>query len=380
MKRLTAAVAIPALVSTVISTVITTVITTNVAHAGPSVGDLVRVRGVRSNQLVGLGLVVGLRGTGDTSPATREAVRRLSAACGFDAACGSGATEGGKEGTNAALVVVTAEFPPFAAEGARIDVTVSATADAGDISGGTLVATPLRAGKASEVYVRAQGPVSAGDPARPATVGIVRGGGIVERAAPPVVLEEFSSRLDEGRITLDLKEASAEAAMAVSKALEHPGGELRDAFRARAVTPGEVEVTLAAGMRGEAVGLLAHILAFPVDLAPRPRIVVNERLGTVAASGRIMIAPAAVSAGGLLVTVGGERSAALAATERETEVPGAALGADDASHSLVSLTEGVTLEELVRELRGIRATSQDVIEVLRGLVKVGALRAEIVVE
>ncbi|MHC5057481.1 MAG: flagellar basal body P-ring protein FlgI, partial [Planctomycetota bacterium] len=357
MKRLTAAVAISALVSTVLSTA--------VAHAGPSVGDLVRVRGVRSNQLVGLGLVVGLRGTGDRSPATAEAVRRLSAACGFEHACGVDAAERGRDAAdaasagNAALVVVTAEFPPFAAEGARIDVTVSATADAASVSGGTLVATPLRAGKGSEVYVRAQGPVSAGDPARPATVGIVFGGGIVERAAPPVVLEDFSSRLDMGRITLDLKEASAEAAMAITKALSRPGGELGDTFRARAVTPGEVEVTLAAGMRGEAVGLLAHILALPVDLAPRPRIVVNERLGTVAASGRIMIAPAAVDAGGPIVTIGGAREDR-SGDDADAGAADYRLAAEATPRPLVSLGEGVTLEELVRELRGVRATPQDV--------------------
>ena len=378
MKRLRSAMAITA------AAVVLTFFSATIAHtasaagaaapASPTVGDLVRVRGIRSNQLVGLGLVVGLRETGDPSLATAEAVRRLEAACGFEASCAAGAAGGDAPAaklSNAALVIVTAEFPAFAAEGARVDVTVSAAGDAASVSGGTLVATPLRAGRAPEVYVRAQGPVSAGDPARPATVGIVYGGGIVERAAPPVALAGFNSRMAEGRITLDLKEASAEGARAVARAVNRPYGAFADAVRARAVTPGEVEVAVAPELREDAIALLADILALPVDLAPPARIVVNERLGTVAASGRIMIAPAAVATGGLIVTIGDAPAA-------EVTDAGAGFGA---SHpALVSLGGGVTLEELVRELRGIRATPQDIIALLRGLVRVGALRAEIVVE
>jgi flagellar P-ring protein precursor FlgI len=376
MKRLRSATAITA--AAVVLTFFATTIAYSASAAGaaapasPTVGDLVRVRGIRSNQLVGLGLVVGLRETGDPSAATAEAVRRLEAACGFEAVCESGDAPAARL-SNAALVVVTAEFPAFAAEGARVDVTVSAAGDAASVSGGTLVATPLRAGRGGEVYVRAQGAVSSGDPARPATVGIVYGGGIVERAAPPVALEAFRARMAEGRITLDLKGASAEAARAVARAVNRPYGAFADAIRARAVTPGEVEVAVAPELREDAIGLLADVLALPVDLAPPARIVVNERLGTVAASGRIMIGPASVATGALLVTIGDAPGAA-------ADAPNADAGFADRSRPLVSLEEGVTLEELVRELRGIRTTSQDIIGLLRGLVRVGALRAEIIVE
>lgn len=348
------------------------------ARAGTTtVGDLVRVRGVRSNHLVGLGLVVGLGGTGDKSPATREAIRRFSAVCGFSA----GLDVEDFTPANAALVAVTADLPPFLHVGQRIDVTVSACGDAEDLAGGTLVTTPLWAGSSGgargETYVRAQGPVSPGGGeagakgAKAATVGRVRLGGIVERERAPVVEGGFTKALEAGRITLNLRKPSPQAAAAIAESIARALSKGTLLAEVRAASPGEVEIELGPEARRTPMRFLAEVLETRVEFDEPAVIVVNHRLGTVAAPGRIEIAPAAVSTGSLFVTIGGEKPGVLQPAG-ETCPRG--------ERSLVSATEGVELQELVRELQRIQVSARDLIAVLDGLVKIGALRAEIVVE
>ena len=337
------------------------------ASAATTAADLVRVRGLRSNHLVGLGLVVGLPGTGDASPATREAVRRFAASCGFSAEAGD------FDSGNSALVAVTADLPPFLHVGQRIDVTVSACGDAKGLDGGTLVTTPLWAGSPKKTYVRAQGSVSAGGRRdaegrrdRGATVGRVRLGGIVEHEAPPVVVEQFTKGLAAGRITLDIRRPSPRAAAAVADSLAQafPTGMLL--AEVTALSPGEVAIAIGGSAREAPMRFLAEVLETQVEYEEPPTIVVNERLGTVAAPGRIEIAPAVVSTGELFVTIG--------------RTPAGAPGGTPRGHPLVSVSEGTELQEFVRELQRIKVSSRDLIAVLDGLVKIGALRAEIVVE
>lgn len=330
------------------------------ASGAARVGDLVRIRGVRESHLVGLGLVVGLRGTGDRSPATREAVRRFAASCGLET------PDGALDAPNSALATLTAELPAFAREGSRIDVTVSACGDASSLAGGVLLSAPLWAGRPEQAYVRAQGPVSTGDASLPATVGRIPRGGIVEREPPPVLMEEFTAGLARGLVRLDLKRASPQAASAVAAAVSRACGRSGAVARARAVSPGEVELELGERVRQDAVAILADVLELEVDYEPIPQVVVNERELTVAASGSVELAPAAVSSGSLSVTIG--RRASLTQ------------GAPAAGKPLVALEEGVPLEELVRELQRIQVSPRDLIAILKGLVEVGALRAEIVVQ
>jgi flagellar P-ring protein precursor FlgI len=329
--------------------------------ASTTVGDLVRVRGIRDNHLVGLGLVVGLNGTGDTSSATREAVRRFGATCGFDA---------GEMGSpNAALVVLTAEISPFLHEGARVDVSASAQGDATSLSGGTLISTPLWAGSPDNVYLRAQGTISNCQSAQRGAVGTVRGGGIVERQVPPEVLEDFTASFNEGRIVLDLARPSLRAAAAVAEGIALIYGKSGSTVSAKATSPGEVVLAFGPIARENAVRFLADVLATPVEFVPPARIVINERTGTIAASGYIEVAPAAVTTGALSVTVGAR------------PIPDSAADASaTGARPLVAMSEGMSIQRLVQELNRIKVSTKDLIAVLNGLVEVGAVRAEIVVE
>jgi len=336
------------------------------ARGATVVGDLARVRGVRENHLVGLGLVVGLNGTGDSTAATRAAVRRFAASCGF--VCDA------SDAPNAALVVVTAELPPFLHPGARIDVSVSTQGDAMSLAGGTLISTPLWAGRPENVFVRAQGRVTGCERAERAAVGLVRGGGIVEKEVPPELMRSFADGFADGRVTLDLGRPSAGAASAIADAVRRAFATVGGMVAARAVSPGEVEVTFKGGAKSDAVHSLADVLSLPVAYEPPARIVINERTGTVAASGRIDIAPAAVTTGSLSVTVGGPPRVAEASPAPEGD------DAREAGRPLVALDEGMTVQELVRELNRIHVAPHDVVSVLQGLVEVGALRAEVIVE
>lgn len=330
------------------------------------VGDLVTIRGIKPNHLVGLGLVVGLRGTGDGSAATRRAVAR------FIEASGLSFRDEEIAASNSALVVLTAELPPFSRPGKRIDVTVSAPGAAASLKGGTLITTPLWAGSPRDVYARAQGPVvcAGGDPAP--VVGKVVRGGIVERSLPPCMLEVFERNLACGRVTLDLARPSARLAATVAEAVGAAFGGPRLGGRgpeermvsARAVSPGEVDVVLSEAARSDPVGILAEILDVPVEVRLPARIVINSRTGAVAASGDIEVAPASVSVGTIFITID-ERAGA----------PGEA-GAANA----VSLTKGAKLQTLIRKLSGIQVAPSDLAEILTALVAAGALQAELVVE
>ena len=294
------------------------------ASGAMTVGDLARLRGAEPLHLVGLGVVVGLHGTGDRT----DAARRLSAACGVTLPAAEFAPG------NSALVTVTAELPPFARRGGRIDVTVSATAGAEDLSGGTLVTTPLWAGSESDVYARAQGTVVAHGAA-----GRVWGGGLVVRDAPRAAPDH------DPTLFLELRSPSVQAASAVAEAVREAFGGSDLVKSVRAVSAGEVAVVPGRVGRADPVGLAAALLDTRVVFDPPARIVVDGRSGAVAAPGDLRVGAASVSAGGVSLSV-----------------------------------EGAPLRELLSALGRVKVPAGDVLTLLQGLVKVGALRAEIVVE
>lgn len=313
--------------------------------------DVVTVKGERSQQLIGYGLVVGLKGTGDKSRLTLMALQRFFERAGMTVDAQN------LNLRNVALVLVTAELPPFAEEGMRVDVNVSAVGDATSLKGGRLVATPLHGPDPATVYARAQGSITFHGASEPAhtTSGIVRGGGIVER---PFV----NALVEGGHIQLLLKKRSsalaAEIADTINLGLRLPAGK----GMARAISPAQVEVQVPAEYAQEPVQLLSQILRYPVDVDLPARIVVNEDAGAVSINDTVRVAPAAVAVGDIFLVIGAP------VTQPET---GARLAA---------LSEGADLQSLVAALQRIRVTPRDLISVIEQLVAVGALHAELVVE
>lgn len=319
------------------------------------VRDVATVKGVRSQQLIGYGLVVGLKGTGDKSRVTLKALKRF-----FDRA---GMTVDAQDlnSRNVALVLCTAELPPFAEEGMRLDVTVSAVGDATSLKGGRLIAAPLHGPDPAKVYARGQGSVSFLGVQEPnhTTSGVVRqgknSGAIVERPFTNVFIEN-------DRVQLILREQSSALASEVAETI-NLGQRLPVGRRiARPVNPGLVEVALPEEYAARPVEFLSEILRYPVDVDLPARILVNEEAGTVSMNDTIRVAPAAVAVGDIFLVIGG--------TQPQQPQPG----------RLLPLEEGADLQQLVTAFERMRFSTRDIIAVIEQLVAVGALQAELIVE
>ncbi|MBN1808746.1 MAG: flagellar basal body P-ring protein FlgI [Planctomycetes bacterium] len=316
--------------------------------------DVVIVRGVRSQQVIGYGLVVGLKGTGDKSKATQDALNRFFVRAGMTMKAGD------TNPRNVALVLVTAEIPPFAQEGQRIDVTVNAVNDATSIAGGRLVVTPLHGPDPSIVFARAQGTISFMGRQEPVhtTSGIVRDGAIIERT----MHSSFVSA--SGVVELGLKQASSALAHEIAQTINlglraGPGEEA-----AVTVSPGLVRVAIPASFSGSPVDFLSEILRYPVDVDLPARVVINEDTGAVAVNDTVRVGSAAVAVGNIFIVVG---------------TPGNGTS-DLPAPDVVPVQEGTSLQELVQALQQLRITPRDLIAVIEQLVSVGALSAEIVME
>ncbi|HJK98828.1 MAG TPA: flagellar basal body P-ring protein FlgI [Polyangiaceae bacterium LLY-WYZ-14_1] len=338
--------------------------------------DLCDVRGVRTNQVIGYGLVVGLNGTGDigqarfTLQSTAAMLRRL------------GATIDPRmiQTRNAAAVMVTADLPPFANPGTRIDVVVSSLGNARSLQGGTLLQTPLY-GADRRVYAVAQGPLVVGGflfqgrtgsrvGQNFTTTARVPSGGIVERrvAAP---------ELDGETLVLTLKDPSFVNA---SRIVEAIGGELGEGT-ASAPDPGTVVVRVPADYADNQVGLLARVQVLEVEADAPARVVIDERTGTVALGANVRIGEAAVAQGGLTVEIG-ERFGvsqpnALARGGQTAVVPESDVQATQEDGPLRLVPETATLSDVVAALNAIGARPRDLMAIFQALRAAGALRAEV---
>jgi flagellar P-ring protein FlgI len=344
---------------------------------GIRIKDLVEVDGVRGNDLVGYGLVVGLNGTGDgirNSPFTEEIMANFLERLGVNVA--------GEEyrPKNVAAVFVTATLPPFGRAGSRIDVTVSAIGDAKSLLGGTLVMTPLN-GADGEIYAVAQGTIIAGgisaegDAGRVVqgvpTAGTIPSGGRIERE----VAFDFSSVTT---LRLALKSADFTTAALIE-------GAINADFGTRVATmldPGTVALDLdAAGMRSaaHALGRIENILVAPQT---RARVVVDQRSGTIVMGADVRISRVAVAQGNLTLRV--EENPMVVQpnpfAEGETVVvprTDAAIATDGTG--LAEVTGGTSLSEVVAGLNALGVPPHDMIDILKSIHAAGALHAEFIV-
>jgi flagellar P-ring protein FlgI len=334
--------------------------------------DITTVEGIRDNQLVGYGIVVGLNGTGD-SQQTGFSTQTLAATL---LRMGVSVPASAIRVQNLAAVFVSATLPPFARPGAKVDITTSSAGDAKSLEGGVLLMTPLY-GADGKIYAQAQGPLVVGGysvstngntrQVNHPTTARVPLGAMVERGVF-VRLEGIS------HVTLMLNEADFKSAGAMAQGIDKELG--RSA--ARVIDSRTVEVRVAPGE--DVPELLSRVEAIEVPFYPRAKVVVNERTGTVVIGGSVVLQPVSILHGGLAVNIVTEfkvsQPNAFSSGTTQT-VPQSHVEAHDKPVSRIELKVGATVDDLVRSLQTIGASARDVISILQAMKSAGALEAEL---
>jgi flagellar P-ring protein FlgI len=346
------------------------------AGATSRVKDIADFEGVRSNMLVGYGLVVGLNGTGDSlrnSMFTQESLVAMLERLGVS-------TRGNALNTkNVAAVMVTATLPPFARQGSRIDVSVSALGDSKSLQGGMLLVTPLL-GADGEAYAVAQGALSVGGfqakgDAETVTKGVptaarIPAGAIIER--------EVGFALDDmTQVRLALRNPDFTTAERIATAINERLG----TSTARAVDPATVALPVPPAYGGRLAQLLGEIEQLPVEPDTAARIVIDESSGIIVMGANVQISRVAVAQGNLTVRVTETPQVSQPnplADGRTVEVPRTNIEVNDQSgNRMVALEPGVTLKDLVDGLNALGVGPRDLIGILQAIKAAGALQAKI---
>ena len=338
--------------------------------------DLASVEGVRTNQLLGYGIVVGLNGTGDTlnnTPFTKQSLQAMLERLGVN-------TRGANMRTaNVAAVMVTASLPPFATQGTRVDVTVSAMGDSKSLQGGTLLVTPLL-GADGEVYAVSQGPVAIsgfsaeGDASKITrgvpTVGRIANGGVVEREID-FALNKLST------LRLSLRNPDLTTARRMAAAInEFVGGD-----SAEPTDPSTVVLQIPARFKGNMIKLLTDIEQLRIEPDQLARIVIDERSGIIVMGKDVRVSTVAVAQGNLTVTISEQPQVSQPnefARGRTVVTPQTSVKVDTGGGNKLALVkESVTLAELVDGLNALGIGPRDLISILQAIKSAGALQAEI---
>ena len=345
-------------------------------RAATRLKDLVALEGMRDNQLIGYGLVVGLNGTGDR----KQTILSAQSLANMLERMGVSIPPQAITVKNTAAVMVTATLPPFAQPGSHIDATAAAIGDAQNLQGGLMLLTGLR-GADGQVYAVVQGPVVTGgfvagnggnnQTVNHPTVGRVPGGAIVERTAPSVT--------PNGRVRLQLRDAdfttSARIAEAVNRKFSANGAPV-----AHAENSALVSVSIPPDYAARSIEFLSELEKVPVDADRPSRVVINERTGTIVMGGDVHISPVAIMHGNLTIeiqtTFAVSQPAALGTGTSEI-VPQVGVGSKEEKARNLILKQGATCEELVRALSSIGSTPRDIISILQNLRAAGALEAEL---
>ena len=346
------------------------------AGAASRVKDIADFEGVRSNMLVGYGLVVGLNGTGDSlrnSMFTQESLVAMLERLGVS-------TRGNALNTkNVAAVMVTATLPPFARQGSRIDVSVSALGDSKSLLGGTLLVTPLL-GADGEAYAVAQGALSVGGfqakgDAETVTKGVPTGARI---PAGAIIEREVDFALDDmTQVRLALRNPDFTTAERIATAINDRLG----TATARAVDSATVALPVPPAYGGRLAQLLGEIEQLPVEPDTAARIVIDESSGIIVMGANVQISRVAVAQGNLTVRVTETPQVSQPnplADGRTVEVPRTSIEVNDQSgNRMVALEPGVTLKDLVDGLNALGVGPRDLIGILQAIKAAGALQAEI---
>jgi flagellar P-ring protein precursor FlgI len=347
------------------------------AGATSRIKDIADFEGVRENQLVGYGLVVGLNGTGDTlnnAPFTRQSLRAMLERLGVNTPSAELRT------ANVAAVMVTANLPAFATQGTRIDITVSALGDADSLQGGTLLVTPLL-GADGEVYAIGQGPVAiAGFEAQGAAASITRGVPTTGRIANGALVERevHFDLASMSTIRLALRNPDLTTARRMALAINALLGE----ELAVSTDPGTVQLSLPEHYNTSMVELLTDIEQLLIEPDQSARIVVDESSGIIVLGRDVRVSTVAIAQGNLTVTITEEPQVSQAlpfAENGETVVvPRTAIDVVEGEETQLGIVEQtVTLRELVDGLNALGIGPRDLIAILHAIKAAGALQADI---
>jgi flagellar P-ring protein precursor FlgI len=335
--------------------------------------DISSIEGIRDNQLVGYGIVVGLQGTGDSQQTTFP-IQTLAATL---LRMGVSVPASSIRVQNLAAVFVSATLPPFARSGTKLDITVSSAGDARSLEGGLLLMTPLY-GADGNIYAQAQGSLVVGG------YSVTANGNVKQFNHPNTARVPLGAMVERGvdlelgdkeRFSLMLNDADFRSAEAMALAINHTLG--RPA--AKALDSRRVELSVGNGE--EIPALLAQVESIEVPVFPRAKVIVNERTGTVVIGGTVVLQPVSILHGGLAVNVVSEfqvsqpnefSSGGTTQVVRQTRID-----AQDKPVNRIELRQGATVDDLVRSLQTIGASARDVISILQAMKSAGALEAEI---
>lgn len=345
------------------------------AVATSRIKDIANVEGVRQNQLIGYGLVVGLNNTGDTlnnSPFTRQSLQAMLERLGVNIR-GSTLRTG-----NVAAVMVTANLPAFATQGSRIDVTVSALGDSKSLNGGTLLVTPLLAADGN-VYAVAQGSLAiAGFQAEGDAAKITRGVPTVGRIANGAIIErevEFAlNRLHQVRLAL--RNADLTTAKRIAAAInDYIGGPI-----AEPLDSSTVQIAVPKQFHGNVVALLTEIEQLQIEPDLPAKIVIDERSGIIVMGRDVRVSMVAVAQGNLTVTISETPQVSQPqpfSRGQTTVVPRTRIGVQEDGKKLAVVREGVSLQQLIDGLNALGVGPRDLIAILQAIKASGAIQADI---
>ena len=345
-------------------------------HAASRIKDIVDFEGIRDNQLIGYGLVVGLHGTGDSlgsAPFTKQSLQSMLERMGVNI---TGANLNTK---NVAAVMVTANLPPFSVQGSRIDVTISALGDAKSLQGGTLLVTPLM-GADGEAYAIAQGSIAIGgfaaegDAAKVVqgvpTSGRIANGALVERELP-FQLASMST------LRLSLRNPDLTTARRVAQSINDLIGQPV----AEPLNPGGVRLTLPRDFNGNIVDLITDIEQLNIEPDLPAKIVIDETTGIIVMGQDVRVSTVAIAQGNLTITVSETPQVSQPnplANGETTTVPRSQVDVTTDAEKKLALLEGsVPLRDLVSGLNALGVGPRDMISILQAIKAAGALQAEI---
>ncbi|MCB1189402.1 MAG: flagellar basal body P-ring protein FlgI [Leptospiraceae bacterium] len=329
--------------------------------------DIARIEGIRQNQLSGYGIVAGLPGTGDTqSSLTTESMKNYLKNLGLDA--------GGNlmKSRNIASVLVTANVSTYAKTGDKIDVTVSSIGDARSLEGGVLLQAPLKAAN-NEVYAVASGVISFGGQDKTyrgrvsrvsqKTAGLIYGGGIVEKE---ILAQFFPDTKFDTKFKVILEDQDFTTLNNIQKAIQESRPLQEKQVKTEVVSPTEIDVLIPKDT--ESLPILAVLGELIVEPGNKARVVINERTGTIVMGGNIVVDEVAIAKQGLKLVVTNKRRIFY-------DEP-----VEESNDKLIQIKEATSVSDVVDALGKIGATTKDVIAILEGLKKAGALHAEVIVQ
>src|SRR5262245_2520176 len=345
------------------------------AGATSRIKDLANIEGVRQNQLIGYGLVVGLNGTGDTlnnTPFTKQSLQAMLERLGVN-------VRGAQMRTgNVAAVMVTANLPAFATQGTPMDVTVSALGDSKSLQGGTLLVTPLL-GADGNVYAVAQGSLAiSGFQAEGEAAKIVRGVPTVGRISNGAIIErEIDFALNKlAQLRLALRNPDFTTAKRIASAINDFIG----SPTAEPLDPSTVQLTIPKKFQGNVIALLTEVEQLQIDPDLPAKVVIDERSGIIVMGRDVRVSTVAVAQGNLTVTI--SETPVVSQPQpfsrgRTRVVPRTRIGVQEDGKGLAVVREGVSLQQLVDGLNALGIGPRDLISILQAIKAAGAIQADI---